>query len=310
MRRLAAIDVGSNALRLRIVEHDTHADEWAEVTSVRAAVRLGHDVFAQGELSAETLDRAARALGEFRELMDREDVHAYRAVATSATREAANGSAFVARARREGIALETIDGLEEARLVQLGVSRRVAFEGRTALVDIGGGSTEVTVLDGRRTVVRASLPLGTVRLLAAWHPEGGAVSKKRLGVLQQVVERSLAELAPELASVDQVVATGGSVRAISKLCGRAAIIGVAKMSGFVERLRVLSEVERARAFELRADRADTILPAAIVLGGVASAADARTITAPDAGIRDGILAELAAPRPASRPRLARVSLEA
>lgn len=292
--RLAAIDVGSNAMRLRVAEADPRTAEWTELTSVRAPVRLGRDVFTSGMLSAQTLDDACSALGDFRRIMDEHEVSSYRAVATSATREATNGAVFVARARREaGVDLDPIDGHEEARLVHVAVARRVALTGRTALVDIGGGSTEVTVLEGGRQIARTSLPLGTVRLLAAWHPRGGPVGRKRLRVLAEVVARALAEVAPAIAGADHVIATGGAVRAIAKLCSREATVCKRRMASLVDRLRSMDEKERIATFGLRADRADTILPAAMVLGGIASAADVSSFVTPFVGVRDGILAELA-----------------
>ena len=296
--RLGAIDVGSNAIRLRIVETSYGGDVVREVTSARAAVRLGRDVFRSGRLSKATLDDATEALAEFRATMDREGVASYRAVATSATREASNGSAFVMRAEREaGIELETIDGAEEARLVNVAVARAVRLGGRTALADVGGGSTEVTLLDGHRRLRSASLPLGTVRLLEAWNPEGDAVGRRKLGILTEVVDRALADVAPDLARAERIIATGGTVTALAKLCGRDGhSVSVAKLASMLDRLRKMNEEERAATFGVRADRADTILPAAVIVTRIAAAAGAKTIEAPGVGIRDAILAELAAAR--------------
>ena len=298
--RLATIDVGSNAIRLRIVEV-ADGEIVGEVTTARASVRLGRDVFRSGRLSTATLDDATRALSQFRATMDREEVASYRAVATSATREAANGAELVLRAEREaGIELETIDGYEEARLVNVAVAKAVRLLGRSALTDIGGGSTEVTLLDGRRRLRSVSLPLGTVRLLEAWNPTGGAVGRRQLGILTEVVDRALAGVATDLAGADRVFATGGTVTALAKLCGRDGHgVSVARLAHLLERLRKLSEAERATTFGIRADRADTILPAAVILTRIAAAAGAKTIEAPGVGIRDGILAELAADRPSS-----------
>lgn len=303
--RLGTIDVGSNAIRLRIVERPYGDDVVREVTSARAPVRLGRDVFRSGRLSKATLDDATRALAGFRATMDRQGVTTYRAVATSATREASNGADLVMRAERDaGIELETIDGSEEARLVNVAVARTVRLVGRTALADVGGGSTEITVLDGHRRLRSASLPLGTVRLLEAWHPEGGAVGRRQLGILTEVVDRALADFSSELARSERIVATGGTVTALAKLCGRDGHgVSVARLAHMLERLRKMNEDERAATFGVRADRADTILPAAVILTRVAAAAGATTIEAPGVGIRDGILAELAElAAESSRPR--------
>jgi len=309
--RLGSIDVGSNAIRLRIVETSYGDDVVREVTSARAPVRLGRDVFRSGRLSKATLDDATEALAEFRETMDREGVASYRAVATSATREASNGAELVMRAEREaGIEVETIDGGEEARLVNVAVARAVRLGGRSALADVGGGSTEITLLQGHRRLRSTSLPLGTVRLLEAWNPAGGAVGRRQLGILTEVVDRALADIAPDLARAERIIATGGTVTALAKLCGRDGhSVSVARLASMLERLRKMNEEERAATFGVRADRADTILPAAVIVTRVALAAGAKTIEAPGVGIRDGILAELAAEtaRPRARSAAERLS---
>src|SRR3954471_9247916 len=185
MARLAAIDIGSNALRLRIVEGDppTMAPDGPRFTAIRdvfvdrAPVRLGRDVFTKGRIEPGVIGAACEALRRFRAAMDGAKVDRYRAVATSAAREAQNGDLFVERAEREaGVHVEVIEGIEEARLVQLAVSERLDLRGRSAiLVDIGGGSTELTLLStaadaparGSATLTR-SLPIGTVRLVEAF----------------------------------------------------------------------------------------------------------------------------------------------
>jgi exopolyphosphatase/guanosine-5'-triphosphate,3'-diphosphate pyrophosphatase len=294
--RLGIVDVGSNAIRLRIVETTSGDEIVREVTSARAPVRLGRDVFRSGRLSKAILDDATGALADFRMTMDREGVGAYRAVATSATRDASNGAELVLRAERDaGIELETIDGDEEARLVNVAVARAVRLVGRTALADVGGGSTEVTLLDGSRRLRSVSLPLGTVRLLEAWNPEGGTVGRRQLAILTEVVDRALADVAPDLARAERIVATGGTVTALAKLCGRDGHgVSIARVAHMLERLRKMTEGERAATFGIRLDRADTILPAAVILTRVAAASGAKTIEAPGVGLRDGILAELAA----------------
>src|SRR5580704_4277329 len=140
MPRFAAIDVGSNAIRLRVVEASAPSSAaraqallpgaegaWKDLATLRAPVRLGAEVFLSGRLAPNSVGQACAALREFRQEMDRWKVDAYRALATSAVREAKNGSTLVERARREaGIELESIEGIEEARLIQLAVTRRVA----------------------------------------------------------------------------------------------------------------------------------------------------------------------------------------
>ena len=180
MPRFAALDLGSNALRLRIVEADASSldreqlslladasSPWREMVSLRAPVRLGSEVFVTGKLAPPRIGLACAALREFRQAMDGAKVDVYRATATSAVREASNRATLVERAWREaGIELEVIEGIEEARLIQLAVVRRLGLaDKRALLVDVGGGSTELTYLDKGSSVFSISLPIGTVRLL-------------------------------------------------------------------------------------------------------------------------------------------------
>src|SRR5262249_28578788 len=180
MARFAALDLGSNALRLRIIEAfaaragdgqlsllPSEGGTFRELKSLRAPVRLGSEVFVTGRLAAASIGQACAAVREFPQEGDAAKVDVYRATATSAVREAQNGSTLVERARREaGIELEVIEGVEEARLIQLSVVRRLSLSDKRALlVDVGGGSTELTYLDRGKNAFSMSLPVGTVRLL-------------------------------------------------------------------------------------------------------------------------------------------------
>lgn len=216
MARLAAIDLGSNAIRLRIVDVDAPQDTpegprffaFREVSADRASVRLGHDVFTRGAIAPSVIAAACDALKRFRGVMDAAKVDRYRAVATSAAREAKNGDLLVERAAREaGIHVEVIEGIEEARLVQLAVAERVALGSRRAvLVDVGGGSTELTVLHDRQAEYSRSLPVGTVRLVEAFLEGRGKVDAEHRTLIDEYVERACAEA---VASVLEVSAAGG-----------------------------------------------------------------------------------------------------
>src|SRR5579864_860329 len=209
MPRFAALDLGSNALRLRIIEANassrgggdeqlpllpSEASTFRELKSLRAPVRLGSEVFLTGRLAASSIGQACAALREFREEMDAAKVDAYRATATSAVREASNGPVLVERARREaGIELEVIEGVEEARLIQLAVVRRLALGDRRALlVDVGGGSTELTYLDRGKNAFSISLPVGTVRLLEMYLRGTKTVDRARQKLLLEGIDRVLA----------------------------------------------------------------------------------------------------------------------
>jgi exopolyphosphatase/guanosine-5'-triphosphate,3'-diphosphate pyrophosphatase len=314
MPRFAAIDVGSNALRLRIVEASgpsspsggtrdqlpllperEGAEPWRDIATVRAPVRLGSEVFLSGRLAPASIGQACTALREFRAAMDREKVAAYRAIATSAVREAKNGATLVERAKREaGIDLETIEGIEEARLIQLAVTRRIPIgEQRALLVDVGGGSTEMTLVEKGKTLFTMSLPLGTVRMLEAYLKGAKTVDRRRERLLEEAIDRALGEALPEVGKVDVLVGTGGNVETLLDLCpakGRA--IDTTAARALFKKMCAMSSAERRDAWQLRPDRADTILPAAAIFLRLAKRLDQATILAPGVGLAAGILEEL------------------
>jgi exopolyphosphatase/guanosine-5'-triphosphate,3'-diphosphate pyrophosphatase len=318
MPRFAAIDVGSNALRLRVVEasapshapkdqlpllldqqpqqpHREGAGPWRDLATLRAPVRLGAEVFLSGRLAPASIGQACDALREFRNEMDRAKVDAYRAIATSAVREAKNGATLVERARREAnVELETIEGIEEARLIQLAVTRRIPVgDQRTLLVDVGGGSTELTLLERGNTVFTMSLPLGTVRMLEAYLRGAKTVDRKRERLLEEVIDRALGEAIPQLGKVDVLVGTGGNVETLFELCpakGRA--IDVPAARSLFKKMCAMSNSERRDEWNLRPDRADTILPATAIFLRLAKKLDQSTILAPGVGLAAGVLEEL------------------
>ncbi|MGD0674299.1 MAG: Ppx/GppA phosphatase family protein [Polyangiaceae bacterium] len=309
MPRFAAIDVGSNALRLRVLEanapsHGAKAagavssdGAWRDLATLRAPVRLGHEVFLTGRLAPASIGQACAALREFRDEMDRWKVDAYRAIATSAVREAKNGGTLIERARREaGIALEAIEGIEEARLVQLAVTRRVALEDKRALlVDVGGGSSELTLLDHGDTTFTISLPLGTVRMLEAYLRGAKTVDRAREHLLEEAIDRALGEALPHLGSVEVLVGTGGNVDTLWDLCpakGTARSIDVAAARLLFKKMCSMATSERRDTYQLRPDRADTIVPAIAIFLRLAHVLKLSTILAPGVGLAAGVLEEL------------------
>jgi exopolyphosphatase/guanosine-5'-triphosphate,3'-diphosphate pyrophosphatase len=298
MTRFAAIDVGSNAMRLRVVEANGPSDV-REVASERAPIRLGRDVFLTGRLAPTALLEAVDALKRFREVMRAANVDAYRAVATSAVREAQNAEVLVERAAREaGVKLDVIEGVEEARLVLVAVLHAVELGARRALlIDIGGGSVEFTVLAGSAARASVSLPLGTVRLQEAFLSGDEAVSPERRELLAEYVDRLLDEAQVLTgARPDVVIATGGNVDAIAAIAAAATDDGVgidvALMRALRDEMAAVPAAVRRERWGLRGDRADVIVPAMFVLSAVAERVGCATIAAPGVGLKDGILAEL------------------
>lgn len=315
MARLAAIDIGSNAIRLRVVDVDPPVITpegprfypFRDVLVDRAPVRLGHDVFTKGRIESGVIGAACDVLRRFRVAMDAAKVERYRAVATSAAREAQNGEVFVERAERESrVHVEIIEGVEEARLVQIAVLERLPVANRRALlVDIGGGSTELTLLDNRVPVFSRSLPVGTVRLLEAFLEDRGPIGRQHRKLLEEYVDRVCADAfrgiedAADGSPIDVIVGTGGNIETLADLCpmpvafpeGRA--IELRAMRRLLDELSAKTVDERVAAYNLRPDRADTIVPAATVLARVAEAFRRDSIAAPGVGLKEGVLVDLA-----------------
>ena len=298
---LAAIDAGSNAFRL-IIASVRSTDEWEIIESVRAPVRLGHSAFTSGKFDRKTLSDATSAFREFRRLMDRHRVSAYRAVATSAAREARNRHVLLERIQHQArIELEIISGDEEARLVRLATLRALRnSEPPRFILDLGGGSLELNEL--RRGILQGSvaLPLGTVRLLEAFHVQGpiheNTANDIRLHVLA-VLQSVLANRPKSPTGLS--VACGGNAETLAMLAAGPRLGGMATLSPRLlhERLwRILQlDVEgRIKAFGVRRDRAEVMGVAAIVLDTVASWLRLRLMITPRVGVREGLLHELAA----------------
>lgn len=313
--RVAAIDAGSNAIRFVAADFARDAalaEEPSIVARLRFPVRLGHGVFTQGLLDADAMGEAAKAFRDFRAELDRlglgVDPRRHRAVATSATREAVNRDEFLTGIQREtGILLEPVSGAEEARLVHLAARRRVNFSGgRWWLVDLGGGSVEVSVVNDRGIFVSKSHRLGTVRLLETMTAAGKCsktvrewVAEALQGVAVPDVPRSARAPAGDRRPVG-FAATGGNAEAVAKLAlgqvdpSRAAVISKRQLDAVVHVLAAMTVRERIEKLGLRPDRADVVLPAALVYQYFAELAGVDRVVLPNVGLKDGVLLELAA----------------
>ncbi|MBW3570063.1 MAG: Ppx/GppA family phosphatase [Gemmatimonadetes bacterium] len=296
--RVAGIDVGSNAIRFLAAEF-TAPTRYRVLAEMREPVRLGHEVFLSGKLARGAMEAAVQAIAGFRLQMEALGIAHYRAVATSATRESRNGEDFVARVRRETeIELEVITGSEEARLVYEAVKAQVPFgRKKWLLVDLGGGSVEVSLVDQTATLWSESHTMGSVRLL-----EELAVSGEEPGRFQRLLEEYAATLRiPVIAqqwSPAGLIATGGNIEALARLVGadpgrgRVAALPVAELRSAIEKLSRLSFRQRVDQLGLREDRADVILPAAMVYERVATLAGVDELLVPAVGLKDGLLVDL------------------
>lgn len=297
---VAAIDIGSNAVRLIVaaIQDGTRTI----IKTEREPVRLGADVFTHGTLGTEAFDRLIKALAGFKQTMQRLGVQRYRAVGTSALREARNRADILeVLAQKTGIEVEAIDGEEEARLIFMAVANVVELgERRTALIDIGGGSTEVAVSRGGEVLSLNSFKLGTVRALGRLKlGDGNFVRRLRELVLAQ--KSALPEEPVELC-----IGTGGNVEAYGdlrrRLLGREGghLIARSELSEMLGQLQKLTYEQRIEELGLRPDRADVIIPAGVLLETLMELLGASELVIPRVGLKDGLLEDLLTPNPRRR----------
>jgi exopolyphosphatase/guanosine-5'-triphosphate,3'-diphosphate pyrophosphatase len=289
---LAAIDVGTNAVRLELARPDTDGS-LETLHQERDPIRPGEGVFATGMMPQETADRLLSTLRRYAALCRRHKARV-RAVATSAMRDAKNREEIVQRVRDEaGLNLEVVSGKEEARLICLGVLHRKPPHTRSLLVDIGGGSTEVAIATGERPDELWSLALGSVRLTEMFDASG-KVSPKQLRLMRSYVEEQLRKAMPERPEHLPRVALGSS-GTISAVVGFAASEGTAhasvrQLSQAVDTLAELTPERRRKRFDPR--RADIIVAGATVLERVVKHLGVESVTAVNRGLRDGLLVDL------------------
>ena len=275
---LAAIDIGTNSLHLVVARFDDEG-HFEVIADEKESVRLGSSGGDMKELTPDAIDRGIAALARFRQVADISDAPVT-AVATSAVREAENADAFIQRARDEaGVEVEVISGVEEARLIQLGILQAVpVFDRRLLLIDIGGGSTEVLIGERGETLAVRSFKLGAIRLTRRFfktdrlHP--GAVDACR-----RHVRAMLAPMAREVARLgfDVAVGSSGTIEAVAQMVNAArpdaaplrsltnATFTRKETEALVKTLAAASTVTRRRAIAgMEAGRADIILAGAII----------------------------------------------
>ncbi len=289
----AAIDIGSNAIRLAIA-NNTDSGLYISYIS-RQAVRLGSSVFSQGNISREIYSDLKEALLQFKNQLENHHVVHWRAVATSAMREATNNQAVIARLKREtGITVDIISGQEEARLVSLAISKKIDLsQSRYLLIDIGGGSIELVAIVDGRTMKKKSYKIGVVRILELQKNK----RERPEDWLPEFIENEIHDFFRELPKLEQAVGTGGNMDRFIKLKTfvsneRGMFLTTEEMKAMDEMLRGVNYRERILKFCLKPDRADVIVPAALVTNRIMALAGSEKIHLPQVGLKDGLLHEL------------------
>src|SRR5882757_356205 len=293
---LGAIDAGSNAIRMVIAE--LGPSELIRIEAERVPVRLGHGAFTVGELDDAVIDQAVIAFVHFRERFDHHGVAIYRAVGTSAVRNASNRDVLLHRLYHEaGIELEVIEGEEEARLVRKSVVHSLGPTGTPprAILDLGGGSLEVNLRHG--TGWRGySLPVGTVRLMETFGLDG-AIAEAEAGMVRRYTATLMHTIARGANGNGLAAATGGTAEALAKIVGD----GDPVMPSFelIALEKALPSIvgasveDRMAQFGVKRDRAEVLGIAALVFATVARQLGIARLVSPGVGIREAVLLELA-----------------
>ena len=297
---IAAIDAGSNAVRLSIVRAYSALDI-EPLHNERYPLRLGEGVFVRNRFSEEIFKKAAKAFRHFRDCMDEFGVTQYRAVATSATREAANRKAFIKRIRaKSGIQVEVISATEESRLGREAVFAALGPEAQArCIADLGGGSLEISVLRDHDVLQTAQLPVGTVRLMTTLNLHGEmrpAQAEQVRRYLRALLESKLASR-PNLAD-GMTVALGGNAEMLANVAPGPRNHGLPtlELPLLRERLPELLRMDirdRMKAYGARRDRADVMGIAAIIFVTLGRYLNVRTLAVPAVGIREGVIHEIA-----------------
>lgn len=287
----AAIDIGSNAVRLLIKKEEENENlvsrRLSKVMMLRVPLRLGFDVFSLGELSDGKAVKLRRLMKAFRQLMKIYEVTDYRACATSAMRDARNGKAVIKKVLKDtGIRIEIIDGQEEARMIYN--NHVECLEDRTGnyiYVDVGGGSTEINLLTNGVLVQSLSYNVGTVRMLS------NAVREE---VWEQMKD-DLTRLTADFPNIN-IIGSGGNINKLYRLADKKdkklQRMPIASLQELYDQLSPLTPEQRMKEFSLKADRADVIVPAARIFLTIAETVKAQYVHVPVIGLADGIIDSL------------------
>ena len=285
--KFAAIDIGSNAVRLLIEEVHFSADSFhiEKVSFTRVPIRLGADVFENGVISEEKQTQLIKTMKAFWYLMDVHQIEHFRACATSAMREAENRQLVIEHVKNQAnIDIEVIDGDEEAQLIFSNFfTQDVDPTGDYLYIDVGGGSTEVTLIKNGQKVMARSFAIGTVRILK------GKVSKKRWVEARSWIHE-LVKKEDDLIGIG----TGGNINKLFKLSGKKPYETLTpdEIKEMYDYLKSFSFEQRIIKLRLKPDRADVILPAAEIYYNFMDFAGVSKILVPKIGLSDGIILQL------------------
>lgn len=288
IRKFAAIDIGSNAIRLlinNVIEQKDRPTLFKKSELVRVPVRLGEDSFLRGEISDISLKRLIKTMQSFDLLMQVYGVEKYMACATSALREARNGQEVIERVQQESnIKIDIIDGKREAAIIASTDLKDVIKTDRLYLyVDVGGGSTEFTIFDKGAPIVSRSFEIGTVRILNNL-------------VKDTVWDDIKAWIASHIGQdrLVEIIGSGGNINKLHKMSGRkiGQPLSYIWLNAQYHFLNSMEYEDRIAELGLNQDRADVIIPATKIFLNAAKWSKAKKIHVPKIGLADGMIKTL------------------
>ena len=285
--KYAAIDIGSNALRLLISNVIEYRKETITLKNslIRVPIRLGQDAFTSGKISRNNIKQITRSMRAFKNLMKVHNVKNYLAFATAALREAKNGEEVIDRVKNKtGISIQIIDGEKEAKIISnTNVFRGVHPKKTILYIDVGGGSTELSVIKNKKVLKSISLKIGTVRLLNdGVDSETWIMAKKWVTTNTRPFTNIF------------LLGTGGNINKLHKISNikENKPITYNKLRKIYENLNSLSYEERIIKFALNQDRSDVIIPATELFLKIFEWSGAREVYVPKVGLSDGMIKEL------------------
>lgn len=284
---LAAIDIGSNAIRLLLsrVFEDKNLILFHKEELIRMSIRLGEDVFLKGKISEQKIERLKHAMKAYYHIMQVHNVYAYKAVATSAMRDASNGKDVIDILEKDTqIKIEILDGKTEANLIFANHIEEILDPDRAYMyIDVGGGSTEITIYNKHKVVASKSFNIGTLRLLY------NKVNDEVWEEMKQWIKKHTQGIYPIYA-----IGSGGNINKLYKMSGKKEnkSLGYNKLKGLYEMLQSYTYEERVKLLGLKPDRADVIVPAAKIYLTAMKTADIEKIYVPQIGLSDGVIHQL------------------
>lgn len=285
--KFAAIDIGSNAVRLLImsVSPDDPTETYSKQVMIRFPLRLGQESFVSGKIPEEKAKQLIRLMKAFKHLIKAYDVTEYRACATSAMRDAKNSKEIVKETMKEtGLKIEIIDGQEESSIIyESHFADELNKELNYIFVDVGGGSTEISLIANGELIQSKSYNIGTVRLL------NDKVKNEEFDLLHA----DLAEL-KEQYTINDIIGSGGNIVKLNALAQvrKDRKLSVTALETLNETLKQYSVDELIEKYKLKPDRADVITYAADIYIDVAKSVGAKHLIVPKVGLIDGIIHQL------------------